>query len=222
MSSGRKSDRRGPAVRLSLRPTQWCRLLRLRRMIRAAQQNQDLASDSPVMAVHTDRSAELLLQAQLLAMEGRDDSDAVGELVKLANGDSHALGIAALGARQGGEYHESYVADLTHRLLQAALGGGPVAALDGDERARLLALDSFADLPPSSQWSELLKRQPHLSDLAEVKVKPGDVRHTVRQRLRSRLIRFVGPESGVDDPILRSQVALDAAVAYLMERHEYD
>jgi hypothetical protein len=203
--------------RFSMRPSQWRRLLRLRRLVLTLQRRQDIDSSLPPIVIHTDRSAHLMQYAQMLASEGRKDSEAVAELVRLAGADKHALDIASLGARQGGEYLESYRVNLAHRLLQAALTRSPVTPIDDAERTILLDLDTFADLSALAQWRELTRRQPHLSELVRYCAAQGYTRrHPRRRDIREKLIEYVGPQSNTPDPILKSRVALDAAVEYLL------
>lgn len=227
------------SVRFSLAPHRWRSLLRLRRAIRHAQNSQDISVDSPALVVLTDLSAELLAHARALAGDDRQDRKAVSELIELAGDDQRALQIAALGARQGGEHHESYGASLTHRLLQAALADSAVESLTDSQRECLTRLEDFADLPITTRWRQLTELQPRLIDLTGqlsieqlarhldttevVELPPPQrerilsVRHAARERLRGELASLVGPQSQSDHPLLRSRTALATALTYLME-----
>lgn len=226
-------------ARFSLAPWHWRSLFRLRRAILRAQRQQDLDADSPPAVILTDLSAYVLTQARMLVANGREDDDAVRELIKFVDGDVGALRIAALGARQGGEHHESSGANLTHRLLQAAIVDASVVPLTDKEYARLTLLDDFAELPVVDQWRRLTELLPCLSDLcrklgggqlarhlksSEVAELPlvereqiMDARRAVRERLKKELMPLIGPRSLTDNTILRSQIAFDAALIYLIE-----
>jgi hypothetical protein len=193
----------------------WRWLLPLRRVIRQARQTQDLEADSPALVMLTDKSAELLMCAQAMGADNCDNASAVKELIRLADNDRQALRLAALGARQGGEHRESYRANLTHRLLQAAIANSLVEPLPGKERARLVAVDDFADLPLSQQWQELIRREPRLARLAGNGRRAGLDESQVRTYLRRQLATLVGPKSASPDVILGSRAAAHAAVMYL-------
>jgi hypothetical protein len=229
----------GGGIRFSFAPRHWRGLLRLRRAIRRAQREQDLDADSPPLVVLTDLSAQLLAHARLLSAEDREDDEAVSELVRLADGNRHALQVAALGARQKGEHHESSWADRSHRLLQAAIAEGTVAPVPESKRTRLALLDEFAELPVADQWRWLTELEPRLADLTgslpveqlarhltstEVLDLPPEQRGPIRtarqvsrERLKSELTPLVGPQSSTDHPVLRSQIAFRAALEYLMD-----
>jgi hypothetical protein len=240
--------RRGPedpkhraegGVRFPLSPRHWRGLFRLRRAILRAQRHQNLDADSPPFVMLTDSSAQLLTQARILAADDREDSEAVSELVRLADGNQQALQIAALGARENGVHHESSWGNLTHRLLQAAIVDGSVVPLTVDEHARFTLLDDFAEMPVSDQWDRLTELQPRLTDLTGrlsveqlarhltstevVELPPLErgpirtARRTAREYLKGGLAPLVGPQSLTDDPILSSQIAFKGALKYLME-----
>jgi hypothetical protein len=238
-----KSGREGPRMasdwtRFSLSPRHWRGLLRLRRTILRAQRNQDVDADAPQFVVLTDSSAQLLTHARLLAAENREDTEAVAELVRLANGNERALQVAALGVREKGEHRESSWADRAHRLLQAAASNKAIASVPEDEGRRLKLLDDFADLSVSQQWECLTELEPRLANLTgslpverlarhltstevlelpqQERVPIRTARQAARESLKRSLDPIVGPGSPTDHPILRSQIAFRAALEYLM------
>jgi hypothetical protein len=242
--SGRKTPTplAGGWTRFSLAPRHWRGLLRLRRAILRTQRHQDVDAGSPPLVVLNNTSAELLTHARMLAAEDREDTEAVSELVKLADGNQRALQVAALGAREKGEHRESSWADRSHRLLQAAIADGVVEPLSESERTRLALLDDFAERPVSDQWWRLMELAPGLAGLTgslpveqlarhltstEVLDLPPQAREPIRaarqsarERLKSELAPLVGPQSSADNPILRSQIAYEAALEYLMDFDE--
>jgi hypothetical protein len=172
----------------------------------------------------------------MLAEDHREDGHAVAELVGTANGDEEALRRAALGARQGGEYLESSWANLTHRLLEAAVSKTPLDRLSDTEIRRLEALDAFAAASSIVKWRTLSEHEPGLSEL-ESHARAGRFGRTIKQddrsqsakrrvavdRMRGRkdleslLGPLVGPEITTDDPVMSSRLALSAARRYLLE-----
>lgn len=230
-------------TRFSLAPRHWRGLLTFRRAFLRTQRHQDLDADSPPLVVFNNVSAELLTHARMLGAEDREDTEAVSELVKLADGNQRALQVAALGAREKGEHRESSWADRSHRLLQAAIADGAVAPLTESERTRLALLDDFAELAVSAQWRRLTELEPGLAGLTgslpveqlarhltstEVLDLPLQEREPIRvarqaarERLKSELVPLVGPQSSADNPILRSQIAFRAALEYLMDVDDY-
>ncbi len=233
----------GSYTRFSLAPQNWRRLLKLRRMIRRTQRDQDVDADSPPFVLLDNDSAELMTHARMLASEGREDADAVSELVQLADGNPRALQVAALGVRENGEHRESSWADRSHRLLQAAIANGSVVPITSSERTRLELLDDFADLSLSDQWRRLTELEPGLSGLTrsltveELADYPASTevfdlprqergaiwaaRQSVRERLKSELAPLVGPQSSADNPILQSQIAFGAALQHLVNVAEH-
>jgi hypothetical protein len=229
----------GSYTRFSLAPRNWRRLLKLRRMIRRTQRDQDVDADSPPLVLLDNDSAELMTHARMLASDGREDTNAVSELVQLADGNQRALQVAALGVRENGEHRESSWADRSHRLLQAAITNGSVAPITESERKRLALLDDFAGLSLSDQWRRLTELEPGLSGLTRslpveelagyltstevLDLPPQErgpiwaARQSARERLTSELAPLVGPQSSADNPILRSQIASGAALQYLVD-----
>lgn len=99
--------------------------------------NQDLDAEAPEFVLLDEQSSALLQRAQDLALNGREDAGAVEELVRMASGNRRSLQLGALGARQWGQHRDYSSSNRAHRLLEAALSGGPVAAVSPSERARV-------------------------------------------------------------------------------------
>jgi hypothetical protein len=165
--------------------------------------------------------------------------ESVQELVRLAGRHRRALQVAALGARQEGQHLEYSIPNVAHRLLQAALVGGPVKHLSDAEQQRIETIEEFSDADPERQWTELITAEPRLLALA-AEARSGAYGHSERdaswldlpeeqskqtardllrydQELRRSLDQLLGPNSGHDDILLASRTARDAAWSYLDE-----
>jgi hypothetical protein len=212
------------------------RLLALRRTLVDADRAQDVDAEAPKSVMFDDRSRALLDRALELALEGREDPDAVHELVRMAGRHGHALQVAALGARQFGAHHDHPIPNRAHRLLQAALTGGPVQPPTAEDQARIAIFKAFWAGDPEQQWVELTTREPRLVELAD-DVRAGQfgpsrgVPTTApasdeersealellgqERNLRDRLAALIGPTSRQTEVLLASQAAQNAAWLYL-------
>jgi hypothetical protein len=205
-----------------------------------AARNQDLDAESPEFVMLDDRANALLERAQELGAAGREDSEAVAEIIHMTGRHRRPLQLAALAARQWGQHRDYSSANRAHRLLQAALTDGPVAPATPDDRRRFGILDGFTQLEPAEQWSELLRREPRLvamqhdasagrfgsiDEILELATFPSEQRmeagrHLRRQleELRQQLQPIVGPASGQGDVVLSSHLAGQIAYSHLIRR----
>jgi hypothetical protein len=209
------------------------------RALRRSHREQDLDEESPAHGLLSEQASNILERARELAGEGREDREAVGDLIDLAGRDQQALKEAALGARQWGAHHDHRNANLAHRLLQAAIDDGPVSALTESERERFALFDEFVDLPIDVAWDRLVAQESRLAGLerevhagmfsgkhgaTELHALPQDEARRVamdlqgkRRELNGRLRPLVGPESDQGDQLLSSFDALQVAVNYLAD-----
>ena len=182
-----------------------------------------------------DRAPELEERARCLAEQRRDDRGAVEELVALAQGDRRSLGLALLLASDRDSHHAERVANLTHRLLAAALKDSEVENTVPQDAERIAAIDAFDTLPVADRWARLKSLNPELAEL-EVDARNGrfgDIRKIrasrvgrvrptecpdmdQRMRLHLRLDELTGPDSPAgNDELARSRSALSTAASYL-------
>ncbi len=214
-------------------------LLRLGVILRRAYKRQDLDQETPTLVALTPASSETLARAHILAESGREDREAISELRALSSGNARTLREAALGARQRGQHRESSWADLTHRLLQAAIHNTSIVRLNNDDRSRLQSFDDFASMPVGSKWASLTDLEPRLLGLVDDAcdgqfgrtTQPDELRDLSpdqkrqattaqiigRRRLNDRLVSLVGPQSRTDNPLIRSRLAINAACRYLSD-----
>jgi hypothetical protein len=223
--------------KIPITPRTLPRLIKAGLALRKGFRGQDLDAERPEFVMHDEKSRAILDLAQDLAADEREDDDAVAEIRKLAGRNQFALRLAALGARQWGQHREATIPNLAHRLLQAAITGKPVAQLTRDERERLQELDDFAELDRDEAWRTLVDREPRLRELDD-EAKAGDFggpltrwdetlprleqqqiarkRLEGMQRLNERVEPLLGPESGSEDTLLRTHIALEAARMHLL------
>jgi hypothetical protein len=214
-------------------------LMRLGDAMRKLYKEQNLDDPAPKLVPLDPRSSEILNLARALAGDRREDDRAVKELTDLAASDEKSLRRAGLGARQGGEHLESSWANLTHRLLEAAINKTPVSRLSEAEMARLKVLDDFAALSPADRWRALTEHESGLSGL-ETDARAGRFGRTMKpddrspqekrqaaiSRMRGRedletlLSPLVGPQSATDDPLMSSKLALNTTRRYLLDIHD--
>jgi hypothetical protein len=213
-------------------------LVRLGFILRRAHKRQDLDQEAPELVALNPASSEILTKAHMLADNEREDEEAISELRTLSHGDTRALREAALGARQRGQHHESSWADLTHRLIQAAINKTPILQLNSDDRNRLKGFDDFACMPLDAKWEALTNLEPRLLELVdearagqfgssthqdELQTLSADQQQKAtvaqmigRKRLNDRLVSVIGPQSCTEHPLTQSRLAFSAARRYLL------
>lgn len=144
-------------------------LLVVLRIFRRAEKDTD--RDRPAIVSTNTKSKAVLDRAKQLAGEGREDQRAVAELRSSARNRRRTLSQAERASRFMGYHHELSRANLTNRLLKAALAREavpfPPAARD---KARIEAVENFNRLALDRQWALLTQAQPALFKLE------GDVR----------------------------------------------
>jgi hypothetical protein len=114
--------------------------------------DQELDAPMPKVVWHTGRSSQLRALAFDLAEAGRDDQDAVAELVRVAGRHPKELRRAAATIRADGRAEEELVAFRANRLLVSAASGQPVGPISAEKlawfaRERDLA-EACADVAP--------------------------------------------------------------------------
>jgi hypothetical protein len=232
----RKLEMRSATTRLSVTPRALPRLIRAGWALRKGFRGQDLDDESPEFVMLDERSSAILARAQDLAADDREDEEAVREVRTLAGRHEWSLRLAALGARQWNQHRESSIPNRAHRLLQAAIRGGPVEPLGVEEREQLDILDRFNQLTRAESWRMLTEREHRLLAL-ETDARAGrfgtsgvigmdmpreEELRIVRDRarglkeLQETLDPLVGPTSESDDVVLRSHVARERAHVCVM------
>jgi len=131
----------------------------------ARQEEEDHPAD-PGIAVLGPRSGLLKRQAMTLAAEGREDREAVDELVQRAEGHDAALRRAALWLRCDGQASEQLVENRAHRLLQAALSGEAVRELTESERQIIDELESLRARSDDG-FNALVEKEPRMRAVAD-------------------------------------------------------
>jgi hypothetical protein len=185
------------------------------------------------------RAKRLARKARELAAEGREDVEAVDELVALAKRRHGDLQAARSRWRVDGMSSERAVPNRSVRLLEAALEGGPVRPPEPAVRDRIETLERLDSLPLDEAFTELSRRDPRLRDL-ERQARDSATRHraqefedlsggaetetdTDAERYSTDAEIFVvrelesllGGGAGVSDPILGSATAHLVARNYL-------
>jgi hypothetical protein len=145
-------------------------MLLLKRLSKWSQKTED--PDRPQIISLDGRSKTVLERAKQFARDGRDDQDAVAELRALAR-SKRKLRKADRATRFRGLHHERRVTNLSHRLLEAAATGQPVAPVTAEDQERIEAVESLIRLSPQQQWARLVQLQPTLPDL-EAAVRAGE------------------------------------------------
>jgi hypothetical protein len=237
--ANRKFETRSTNIKIPITPRSLPALIRAGWEFRKGFRAQDLNAESPKFVMFDQRSSAILKRAGRFAADGREDQEAVAELKALAGRHRRALRLAALGARQWGRHRELSVRNLAHRLLQSAVTGKPVEPVGALEREQLAALDHFVELARDDAWQTLTAREPQLRKLeadaragrfgrfADVSViddtmTTEDKQQLAREGLKGmmeldeRLKPLVGPESGRDDILLGSHIALESARSHIL------
>ncbi|HEX4435564.1 MAG TPA: hypothetical protein VH061_02095 [Solirubrobacteraceae bacterium] len=210
-------------------------LLVLLWIFRRAERGQD--PDRPDIVSTNRKSKAVLDRAKQLADEGREDVQAIFELRALAGNRRRNLRQAERASRFMGLHRELARANLTNRLLRAALRGDTVpAATTERDRKRIEAVEGFNAEGRVEQWAHLTRLQPGLLELAadvragrfgEITTRDGPPftseetqqllnRASGLEELRSRLATLVGPSCAHEDLLLGSQRALAVANAHLL------
>jgi hypothetical protein len=108
----------------------------------------------------------VLDRAEELARAGREDAQAVAELRSLSVGRKTTLRQAERASRIGGYHHELAQANLTNRLLKAALARQTTPTTpSARDKERIEMLDGFTRLSRDEQWARLTRDQPALPKL---------------------------------------------------------
>lgn len=104
----------------------------------------------------------------------------------------------------------AYDTDRAHRILLAAINGAPPAPVE-PEGAELFERErELGWTPLETAFHQLAGEVPELGQIAAlVESRPGSTA-SIR-----RVLKFVGPRSAHDDPLLRSPLALTVASRYL-------
>jgi hypothetical protein len=129
--------------------------------------------DRPLIISLNPRSKAVLERAKQVAGEGREDERAVAALQALASGRRRALRQAEKASRSMGYHRELRAANLTNRLLKAAVAREqtPKAPTASDEE-RIASIETFKELAKDEQWAFLVQAQPALDEL-EADVRTG-------------------------------------------------
>jgi len=138
--------------------------------IRRAKRGED--QDRPQIVGTSAASAAVLDRAKQFASDDREDMQAVAELRALASDGQRTLRQAERASRYLGYHHEFFEANLTNRLLNAALARKPVQAVVTRDAERIEIAEMFTRLSRSEQWSRLTQIEPALLDL-EREVRDG-------------------------------------------------
>jgi hypothetical protein len=225
-------------IHLELSPRRLPGLLRLGFILRRAHKRRDLDQEAPALVALTPTASKILAKAHMLADDEREDQEAIFELRTLAQGDPRVLREAALGARQRGQHQESSWADLTHRLIQAAINNTPIIRLNNEDRTHLQRLDDFASMSLDAKWDILANFAPRLLGLADdaragqfgsgiqreepqtlstdQQQKATITQMIGRKHLDDSLVSVIGPHSCTENPLTESRLALNAARRYLL------
>jgi len=137
--------------------------------------DQELDAPVPKVVWHTDRSSRLRALAFRSAAEGRDDTEAVRELVRVAGRHAKELRRAAATIRVDAWVDEDLAAFRANRLLVAAATGRPVESVSAERLAWFGRVRALADVPPEEAplavaFAELVALEPALAEL-EVEVR---------------------------------------------------
>jgi hypothetical protein len=128
--------------------------------------------DRPQIVGTNAESSSVLARAKQLAGEHREDVNAVEELRALAGNRRRTLRQAEKASRFLGYHHERSHANVTNRLLRAALNQQPVSPCTQRDDERIKAVAAFTSLPRAEQWARLASLQPALHKL-EADVRSG-------------------------------------------------
>jgi hypothetical protein len=129
--------------------------------------------DRPQIVSLNPKSKAALERAKQLAGEGREDARAISELRTLTRDRRRTLRQAEKASRCMGYHRELRSANLTNRLLRAALIRDPIPkppTTRDDEH--IAAIEAFNKLARSAQWMFLVGAQPALGRL-ETDVRSG-------------------------------------------------
>jgi hypothetical protein len=112
-------------------------------------------------------SGALKHTAMELAAAGREDEEAVADLVGKAGRHAEALRKAALWLRCDGQADEQVTENLAHRLLQAASAGAAVAPISEAQQHRLVELEALRAAPAEEAFDILVAKEPRLGAVAD-------------------------------------------------------
>jgi hypothetical protein len=132
-------------------------------IFRRAKKGED--QDRPQIVGTNARSKAVLDRAKQLAKEGRGDAQAVSELRAVAGGRRRSLRQAEQASRFNGYHHELAQANLTNRLLKAALAREAVPLPSQEDAERIAALEALSTMSQSDQWAHLTRLQPALVEV---------------------------------------------------------
>jgi hypothetical protein len=169
------------------------------------------------------QAIEIRSEAVRLAPSDLGDEELKSMLADRIRGDRHELELAV---RELSELTPNYAYDRAARILRAVLEDTPVAPLSGAHAELFEWEREIAHLPPGDAYAELCALEPRLHDLLartpEWRRKAEHSRLSTIHRIRavnriSRAVdRVLGPESGAEDPRLRSAVASGVAFNHLI------
>ncbi|MFI4977392.1 MAG: hypothetical protein ACHQC8_01750 [Solirubrobacterales bacterium] len=130
-------------------------------IFRRAEKDED--PDRPEIVSTNAKSGAVLDRAEQLAGEGREDERAVADLRATARNRRRTLRRAERASRFMGYHRELHRANLTNRLLKAAvareaLPSNPTAG----DRERIEAVENFNRLDRDQQWAQLTQLRPAL------------------------------------------------------------
>jgi hypothetical protein len=109
--------------------------------------DQELDAPSPKVVWQTDRSSQLRILAFDLADVGREDPDAINELVRVAGRHPKELRRAAATIRADGLADEDLVGFRANRLLIAAASGRNPEPVSAEQLARFSRKEEHTDEP---------------------------------------------------------------------------
>ena len=198
--------------------------------LRRAYRRQATAREPAAIVILNDRADSIARRAESLAETGREDAQAVADLVKLAGRHMRDLRGAALSFQQDGWDQESRVADHARRLIEAALSGQPVAPVGAEAEKLFRQLDAWDREDRPTRFRQLVQHEPELAAI-EAAVRSGEYGHVgadettwgpdERERvgtLRLRVEALIGPGGRhADHPVLRSAGVGADALFHLVE-----
>jgi hypothetical protein len=132
--------------------------------------DQELDEPSPKVVWQTPRSSQLRALAFELAEAGRDDPEAIGELVRAAGRHPKELRRAAATIRADGLTEEEVVAFRANQLLVAAASGRTVEPMSAEKLAWFAEKRHLARVP-----SEVDPQLTAGTEPAAMGVEPGDI-----------------------------------------------
>jgi hypothetical protein len=130
-------------------------------------EKRELDAPNPDLVMYTKRSAEFQDLVFELVDSGRDDRDAVQELVRVAGSHRTELRRAAASIRQEGYVEEDEARNRANRLLMAAASGEPPQPLNDEQTRWFRDVKELRDAPVHEAFAKLATVEPALGALDE-------------------------------------------------------